>query len=342
MFRNIVFTLLICVAMLTAQAPAENPPAPTGQRQPRPPKPGVKIPGGQMPMTDLKPENVFEVPGSPDWQAVGEGVVYISNKAKNSVSKLDAKTNTVAATIEGLNKPCSGLAIGFGSLWVPNCGDQTVSRIDLKTDKITATFPMTIGDTEGCLATTAGSVWILTDKKGTLSRIDPADNKVVAEILVPTGSYCAATGEGALWVTSTDHNSLTRIDPQTNLVVETIPVGKAPRFITVGEGAVWTLNQSDGSVTRVDPKTNKKVATIEVGVPGGGGDIAAGEGSVWVTAFGFPISRIDPGSNKVVQQFKGEGGDAIRAGLGSVWLSNLRAGSVWRLDPKRIAATILP
>ena len=31
-------------------------------------------------------------------------------------------------------------------------------------------------------------------------------------------------------------------------------------------------------------------------------------------------------TNKVVQQFYGEGGDAIRFGLGSVWLSNLRAG----------------
>jgi virginiamycin B lyase len=46
--------------------------------------------------------------------------------------------------------------------------------------------------------------------------------------------------------------------------------------------------------------------------------------------------------NKVVQQFKGEGGDAIRAGLGSVWLSNLRAGTVWRVDPKRIEATVAP
>jgi YVTN family beta-propeller protein len=133
---------------------------------------------------------------------------------------------------------------------------------------------------------------------------------------------------------------VTRVDPQTNLIVETIPVGKAPRFVAAGLGAVWTLNQGDGSVTRIDPKTNKVVATIEVGVPGGGGEIAAGEGSVWVTAFQYPLSRIDPATNTVVQQFFGEGGDAVRVGLGWVWLSNLRAGNVWRLDPKRIEATL--
>jgi YVTN family beta-propeller protein len=149
-----------------------------------------------------------------------------------------------------------------------------------------------------------------------------------------------AFGEGAVWVTSTLGNLVSRVDPNTNLVTDTIPVGKAPRFLAVGEGAVWTLNQTDGTVSRIDPKTNKVVATIEVGVPGEGGDIAAGEGSVWVTSFGFPISRIDPASNKVVQQFVGKGGDALRVGLGSVWLSNFEAGTVWRIDPKRIAATL--
>jgi hypothetical protein len=83
-------------------------------------------------------------------------------------------------------------------------------------------------------------------------------------------------------------------------------------------------------------------ATIEVGIPGGGGDIAAGEGSVWATSFGFPISRIDPKTNTVVQQFTGDGGDALRVGLGSVWLSNLRAGTVWRIDPKKLMAITAP
>src|SRR5205823_13281780 len=74
--------------------------------------------------------------------------------------------------------------------------------------------------------------------------------------------------------------------------------------------------------------------------PGGRGESAAGEGSVWVTSFGYPLSRIDPASDKVVQQFVGAGGDSVRVGLGSVWLTDLRGGRVWRLDPRRIEATI--
>ncbi len=290
-------------------------------------------------MTLLKPEAVFDVPGSPDWIAVDESV-WISNMPKNSVTRIDPKTNKVIGTITTGKKPCSGLATGFGSLWVPNCADQSISRIDLKTGKLTATVPIHIADSEGGVAVGAESVWLMTDKKGTLARIDPSNNKVVAEIYVAPGSYAVAFGEGAVWVTSTDSNSLTRIDPHTNLIVETIAVGKHPRFLAMGEGAVWTLNQGDGSVSRVDPKTDKLVATIEAGIPGPGGDIAAGEGSIWVTSFGFPISRIDPASNRVVQQFKGEGGDAIRIGLGYLWLSNYKQATVWKVDPKRVAATL--
>jgi virginiamycin B lyase len=306
--------------------------------QEKPAKTGVKTPGMKLPITVLKPDAVFEVPGSPDWIAVGDAV-WISNKPKNSVVRIDPKTNKVAETVTVGKAPCSGLAVAFDSLWVPNCGDQTVSRVDLKTNKVTATFPMGIADSEGGLAASPDSIWMLTDKNGTLARIDPATNKVAAEIYVAPGSYMAAFGEGAVWITSTAKNLVSRVNPDTNLVTDTIPVGKAPRFLAIGEGAVWTLNQGDGSVTRIDFKTNKVVATIEVGVPGEGGDIAAGEGSVWVTSFGFPISRIDPASNKVVQQFVGKGGDALRVGLGSVWLSNYEAQTVWRIDPKRIEAT---
>jgi virginiamycin B lyase len=311
------------------------------QAQPRPPKPGVKAPGVKIPIEKLKPEAVYAVPGAPDWLAMdpANNYAWVSNEPKNSVSRLDPKSNAVTTVAVG-KEPCSGLAADFGSLWVPNCGDKAISRVDLKTSEITATIRTGIGQSEGSIVAGAESVWIVTDDKGTLARIDPATNTVVAEVYVPSGSYGIAFGEGAVWVTSTAHDSVTRVDPQTNLIVETMPVGKAPRFIAAGLGAVWTLNQGDGSVSRIDPKTNKVVATIEVGVPGGGGEIAAGEGSVWVTAFQFPLSRIDPATNTVVQQFFGEGGDSVRVGLGWVWLSNLRAGNVWRLDPKRIEATL--
>ena len=308
------------------------------QEAPQTKKPGVSSPDVRIPIEKLVPDAVFEVPGAPDWLAV-DAQVWVSNAPKDNVGRLDPKTNKVVELITVGKEPGSGLAAGFGSLWVPNCGDSTLTRIDLSTGKPTATFPMTFADAEGGIATGAGSVWLLTDLRSTLARIDPATNKIVAQIRVAPGSAAVAFGEKSVFVTSPKESVLTRVDPQTNLIVETIKVGPGPRFLAVGEGSVWTLNQGDGSISRVDLATNKVVATIQAGIPGGGGEIAVGEGSVWATSFGYPITRIDPKTNTVVQQFFGPGGDSIRVGLGSVWLSNLRAGNVWRLDPRRIEAT---
>lgn len=319
--------LLLSFSGLLAQTPA-----------PTPKRPGVETPGVRIPITKLKPDAVYEFAGAPDWMAVDKEV-WVSNSPKNMVARLDPKGATATTFTVGKH-PCSGLAAGFGSLWVPNCGDSTITRLDLKDGKEQAVVPMTIADSEGGIAIGAGSFWILTDKKGTLARVDPATNKAVAEIYVAPGSYAVAFGNDAVWVTSTEKNTLTRINAQTNVIEETIAVGPKPRFLTVGEGGVWTLNQGDGSITRVDPKTNKVVATIQAGIPGGGGEISAGEGSVWATSFEYPITRIDPSTNKVVQQFYGEGGDSIRAGLGWIWLTNIRAGNIWRIDPRRIAATL--
>src|SRR4026208_228553 len=80
------------------------------------PRPGVKTPGVRIPIERLKPDAVFPVPGTPDWLAIDEAV-WVSNKPKDSVSRLDPKTNTVTATVDVGKGTCSGGAAGFGGLW---------------------------------------------------------------------------------------------------------------------------------------------------------------------------------------------------------------------------------
>src|ERR1041385_2430164 len=117
----------------------------SNQRPQRPPRPGVKTPGVRIPMSELKPDAVFEIPGAPDWIAIDESV-WVSNEPKHTTARLDPKTNKVLAMIPVGKEPCSGLAVGFGSLWVPLCGDKALARIDLKEGKVTATIPIGIVD----------------------------------------------------------------------------------------------------------------------------------------------------------------------------------------------------
>lgn len=324
---------LICLATsLFAQSEAP-PTTPPKARPPRPPRPGVKTPGVQRPMSTITPLAVFPVEGVPDWQVVTEDAVWVSNGPKNTIHRLDPKTNQVVAAIEVGKKPCSGLAAGFGSIWVPNCADKTVSRVDIATNKVVATIPVGPADSEGGIAASPDAIWLPSDKKGILSRIDPKTNTVTKEIEIAPNSPAAYYGDGAIWVTGNETGVVTRVDAKTNEVTDTITVGPKPRFLTFGGGSVWTLNQGDGTVTRIDSKTRKVVATIECGIPGGGGEIAFGEGYLWITVFQIPITQIDPATNTVVKQWVGPGGDSIRVGFGSVWLSNLREQNLWRIDP---------
>ena len=303
-------------------------PAPAHQRS-------VSPPPEKREMTDLRPDATFALGGDPDWMAVADEAVWVSIASLNRVTQLKAPTNTVGISV-AVADPCSGLVAAFGSLWIPSCGGQSLLRADLETGRIQATIAAAPADSEGCIASGAGSIWLATDKKGRLARIDPRSHSVAAEIAVPSGSYCPVFTDGFLWVTSSEHSVLCKVDPGTDSVVAQIPVGKNPRFATSGAASVWTLNQGDGTVSRVDTRAARVVATIPAGLAGHGGEITFGFGSLWVTLMGIPVTRIDAGSNRVVRQWRGAGGDSIRAGLGSVWLTHLKAGLVWRISPDQL------
>jgi virginiamycin B lyase len=325
-----------CLA-LAVSVNAQQSGDPANKAPKRPPRPGVSTPGVKRELSTIHPVAVFDAgSGTPDWQVLTDDSVWVANGPRNVIHRLDVKTNQIAATITVGKRPCSGLAAGFGSIWVPSCGDKAVSRVDIKTNMVVATVPVGPAESEGGIAASEDAVWLVTGPQGRLSRIDPKTNSVAAAVDVPAGSASVLYGDGAIWVTTPAKHVLTRVDPKTNQVTDSIPAGPGPRFETFGAGSVWTLNQGDGTISRVDTKSRKVVATVEVGIPGSGGEIAFGLGRVWATVFQIPISEIDPETNRVVRQWVGDGGDSIRAGHGSVWLSNLRAHSIWRIDPNRL------
>lgn len=312
------------------QAPVAAP-KPHRVRHVFPPKTGVQSPGVQHDIAELKPLATFDVAGHPDWFAVMKNGVWVTSSSANHVVWLDAKTNQTGAVVT-VNKPCAGLVVAFGSLWIPSCGDHSVVRVNPKTGALQATVAGAgPADSEGGIAAGAGSIWIVTTKDSDLVRIDPETNKVIATIRIPAGSFNPTFAAGSVWVSSNKGGVLVRVDPKTNHFVSMTPVGPMPRFLTVGAGSVWVLNQGDGSIARVDAKTGKRLALIQAGIPGFGGEIAFGKGAVWATVFGFPMTKVDPKTNAVVAQWHGAGGDSIRVGLGTVWLTTYKGAKVWRL-----------
>lgn len=322
LFAAVLSAFLLVAAAQTPATHAQGPKFPK--------KTGVSTPGIQHDIQELKPIATFPVAGHPDWMAVTEDAVWVTSSSANHVVRLDAKTNQPGVIVT-LPKPCSGLATGFGSLWIPSCGDHNLVRVDVETGEKQGVVAAGPADSEGGIATGAGSVWIVTSAESDLVRIDPTTNAVVAHIRIPAGSFNPIFADGFVWISSNKGGTLVRVDPKTNSVVGQTPVGPMPRFLTAGAHSVWVLNQGDGSVARVDTASGKRTALIQAGIPGFGGEIAFGAGSVWATVFEFPITRIDPATDTVTGQWHGAGGDSIRCAHGSVWLTSLMGAKVWRL-----------
>jgi virginiamycin B lyase len=86
----------------------------------------------------------------------------------------------------------------------------------------------------------------------------------------------------------------------------------------------------------VDEKSRKVIATIPVGIPGAGGQLSHGADALWATVFDLPLSRIDPQTNRVSRQWIGRGGDSLRFGHDSIWLTDYYRGLLWRIPAEGV------
>jgi YVTN family beta-propeller protein len=274
----------------------------------------------------------LKLAGSPDFLAADGDDVWILNIDRVEKLSVKSKTPILSVPIPG---SCGALIVGFKSLWVASCNKHAIFKVDKSTGQILAVINCGVSDSNGeiMLAVGDGSLWVLSDSAGALSRINPSSNAIEKTINVAPDSHCAVYEFGSVWITNTSANSVQRIDPKTNHVVATIEVGKTPRFLAAGEHAVWTLNQGDGTVSHIDPHQNKVVATIDAKVPGGGGDIAAGAGHVWVRATGGRLLQtINPASNQVETIYTPvSGSGAVRLADHFVWVTAHDINTIWVL-----------
>jgi TolB protein len=179
-------------------------------------------------------------------------------------------------------------------------------------------------------------------------------------------------GESQLWVANADGSEahmvadlprygirplawqLVRPSPEENSVplsphvAARITVGAFPHAVAIGEGAVWaSVDEANGGaddhfVVRIDPAINEVVETIPIFEAG---DIAVGDGAVWVTSRldngEGALLRIDPFTNTVTASIPvALNPSTVAVGEGSVWVtaetttSGFRpSGDVVRIDP---------
>jgi virginiamycin B lyase len=112
-------------------------------------------------------------------------------------------------------------------------------------------------------------------------------------------------------------------------------------------GSIWTATCDSPGIARIDPKTSA-VSLIPVSEPISDSEISIGASgdAIWVPAglVAQVLVKIDPTTNAVVASYPvAIGSRAVRAGFGSIWVTNPVADTLTRLDPANgsTIATIL-
>ena len=185
-----------------------------------------------------------------------------------------------------------------------------------------------------------GRAWVSGVGKG-VGFYEAKTGRLQGSVAVPQ-SPCASmdSGFGAVWTATCGKRGVARIDPTTGEVTKWVAVdvpAEGESSVGVGEGGIWAI--ADGGdcsgckLVRIDPKTVKISDTYEV--PEGGTAVRAGLGGIWITySLEDRVTHVDPATGAVVSEIDvGSGPRFLDVGEGGVWIMNQLDGSVSHVDP---------
>ncbi len=230
--------------------------------------------------------------------------VYVPVPASNTVSVIDASTNTVTATIPVGNNPSGVVVSPDGARAYVSNGDDTLSVIDTGANTVAATIPCSCFPGFAAITPDGKSLYLPTVFSSEVLVISTASNSVVGTITTPGNLPFAAvaTPDGSrVYVLATPDfltGSVLVVDTATNTVVQSIPVNDGPGFgispdITISpSGAnVYVTGVSDSfadSVQVISTASNTVTATIPLG-SGGDGIAVSRDGTKVYVAELFPV-----------------------------------------------------
>jgi RHS repeat-associated protein len=328
-------------------AGATQPPANTGSVPMSPTLTPTVTPTGNTttPTTTMTPTVTATVhrtvvPGNP--------VGFVANSVSNSISIVDATTNTVVGSVAIGAYPYSLAVSPDGTrLYVTSLDNNTLSVVDLASETVLAAIP--VGSSpEGVKVSPDGTkVYVANHGSNSVSVIDTSQLAVIATVSVgvnPKGIAVSADGSKVL-VANEGSSTVSIISTASNAVTATLTVGSSPEKITVStDGShAYVTNYYDDTVSTIDLSSNTVVATIPVGSGPEGVAITPDGSHLFVAnSTANTVSVIATGSSSVVATVPvgiGPWDIAVRSDGARVFVTDTASNAVSVVDA--VADTVL-
>jgi len=199
--------------------------------------------------------------------------IFTFNGHGNSVTAIDAKTNTVAGTLPVSGKPEAAVTDGKGKIYVNIEDKSTIVKFDAKSLKIEAEWPLDPGKEPTGMAVDlkANRLFSACSESKTIVVLDLQTGRIVTSI--PMGEGCdgiwfikedqnlvASCGEGVMTVV---HQK----SPSEYSVIQTLPTSQSARTISYSE-ALKKIYMSSAVVTMENNRRKVSPGSFKVLVIG--------------------------------------------------------------------------
>lgn len=198
------------------------------------------------------------------------GSVWVANEGADSLSVVDAATDAVVMTLEGVKAP-HNVQLGSGGdiAYAVSGSTNTVVAIDAAAYAVKAVAPTGPAPAH-VIEAPNGNVYVTNAGDGTVSVYRGAELTPVATIDVggmPHGLRAAA--DGSVIVVANMEGRLDLIDPTTHSRTGSVPVGTEPAQVAVSADGryVYSSVSEPPKVVKVDLTTQKVVGSTDVPTP---------------------------------------------------------------------------
>ncbi len=287
----------------------------------------------------------YPVGGTPTSVATDGSTIWVLNADDATVSRIDDVGSTITRSTG--HSP-SDLTYAAGSLWISFTDKLPegrlkpgVARLDPVTLRVLdeAVLPGPPLDYYATvpLAVTASAVYAIGPDR--VVRFDAKSLRPTATVR-PGGDSMAA-GAGQLWVIRHGAN-LVGLDPITLAIKRSmrIPTLGGLFELAVGGGYVWGADNT-GLVWRIDAVSTGSADSVRVGLSAG--DVAYGDGAVWVTsAVDGVVARIDPVSERVRRFAVGNAPQNVAVGGARVYVTVAGGGGQPIASGSAAGLSVLP
>ncbi|WP_282007019.1 beta-propeller fold lactonase family protein [Propioniciclava sinopodophylli] len=277
---------------------------------------------------------------------VVSGTVWVANEDGESLSIVDAATNRVITSVEGIEGPHNvQVAPDSRTVWAVSGHDSVAVVLDASTLDVQGAVPTGVAPAHVIVSPDGTRVYTSNGADDTVTVIDSLSKEHLATIPVGKGPHGMRPSPDGRWVfvANVSDSTLSVVDTATNTNVADIEVGKAPAQVAFSPDGtfVYATLSGEDTVVKIDVSRREVVGRVSVGdgpiqtyvSPDNRYVLAANQGTEELP--GTTISVIDTATftvTRTVETGKGPHGVVVDPSSTHAYVTNLYGDDVAVVD----------